>query len=110
MMNVPRWMQDFWRRTSLVFFIIFICFWIIKLVYCGYGYFTNGVTGLQNAIIHGSLVPRDPKQWGNPRWDMIALQYSGIALLTVLFGLDNRTTLNRLWNAVWHRTPPKRDS
>jgi len=93
MTDLPTRTHIWWRRTSLTVFVILVCFWIIKLVYCGHGYFANGITGLQNALMHGALVPSDHDQWGRPRWVMIGLQYAGIALLTVLFAFDNRHVL-----------------
>src|ERR1051326_1756793 len=79
MKNGYKWLKIVWRGLSLTVLTVLLCFWIIKLVYCGHGYVTNGMIGFQNAIIHGGLVPHDPAQWGHPRWDIIALQYSGIA-------------------------------
>ena len=107
-MTSSKWLKIAWYRASLTLFTILLCFWIIKLVYFGHGYITNGTTGLQNAIIHGALAPRDPAQWGNPRWDVIALQYSGIALLTGLLGLPNWSTIKSFW--VGLRQHSKRDS
>ena len=101
-----QWFKIAWDRATLGLLAILFCFWIIKLVYCGLGLVRNGTTGLQNAIIHGALVPRDPTQWGNPRWSLIALQYSGIALLTGLLGLANSRTLKSLWIALGHRSKP----
>ena len=108
MKNGSKWLKIAWRRASLILLTILLCFWVIKLVYCGHGYVTNGTTGLQNAIIHGAPFPHDPAQWGNPRWDVIALQYSGIALLTGMLGLANWRTLKSFWIGLRHN--PKPDS
>lgn len=110
MTKVSKWLKIAWQRTSLTLFIILLCFWIIKLAYCGRGYITNGTTGLQNAIIHGALAPRDPAQWGIPRWNMIALQYSAIAILTGLLGLDNQRMLKSFWSGLRHGSQSRPDS
>jgi len=90
----PR-IRSYWRRISMALFVILVCFWLIKLVYCGIGLFKNGIPGVETAIIHGAQISRNPQKWGNPRWGTIALQYGGIAILTFLFGLDNWRTLRR---------------
>jgi hypothetical protein len=106
MNNGSKWLKIAWQRVSLTLLTILLCFWIIKLVYCGHGYFTNGMAGLQTAIIHGALVPHDPMQWGKPRWDVIALQYSGIALMTGMLGLANGRALKNFWSGLRHHFQP----
>ena len=106
MKNGYKWLKMVWRGLSLTVLTVLLCFWIIKLVYCGHGYVTNGMIGFQNAIIHGGLVPHDPAQWGHPRWDIIALQYSGIAVVTGLLVLANWRTLKNFWSALRHQSKP----
>lgn len=107
MTNGPKWLKIAWHWASLTLLTILLCFWIIKLVYCGHGYVTNGMTGLQNAIIHGAVVPHDQAQWKHPRWGAIALQYLGIALLTGLLSLANWSTLEKFWNDLRDHSRPE---
>ena len=109
MMSVAELLKTTWRKTSLVGFGLLVCFWLVKLTYSLYGLVTNGWPGVRNAIIHGSTVPDEPSHWGRPQWGTIALQYILIALLTLLFGLNSRSALKRLWDAILDRPPTESD-
>lgn len=104
----PKWLATVRHRAGLTLFVVFVFFWVVRFGYCTYGYFTNGFIGVQSAIIHGALVPRDRAQWGHPRWDVIVFQYSTIALMTILLGLDNRSTIRAWLDAICHRQPTTR--
>jgi hypothetical protein len=99
------WLKDAPRLAGLLVFEILIFFWCIKLAYIVYGYLTKGTAGVREAILQHTLSPYIPGEWaqGQPRWDIVAVRYGLIAIMTILLGLANRRSLTRLWVDLWER-------
>jgi len=93
MIKPVRWIAIGLRRTSLVLFAVLVFFWTVTLLYCGHAYFTRGATGIRAVLLHGTPISDDPNWLGHPRWDLVAMRYGLVALLTIFFGLTNRRTL-----------------
>jgi hypothetical protein len=101
------WLKETGRFTSFLLFQILILFWCVKVGYAVHGYLTKGRPGLREAVLRHMANPYDPREWtlhpAAVRWDIIALRYLAIALLTVLFGLFSRDTIRKYWMEFWHR-------
>jgi len=92
------WLREAGRFTSFLVFQILILFWCVKAGYAAYGYFSKGGPGARQALLRHMSNPYDAREWSaDPRWDIIALRYLAIALLTILFGLWSRPTFRKMW-------------
>jgi hypothetical protein len=105
-------LRDAPRLLSLLLFEILALFWVIKAGYCVYGYLTNGISGVREAILRHATNPYNLSEWGRgqPRWDLIAMRYVFIAVLTILLGFANRRTLRKFWEDLHQPPQPKYDS
>jgi hypothetical protein len=88
------------RLASLGLFQLLVLFWVAKAYYCARGYLTAGRRGALGALMRGTPIPDDPKEWGHPRWDLLLLRLAGIAAMTVLLGALNRRSLGKLWRQL----------
>jgi hypothetical protein len=102
------WLREAARFASYLVFQILILFWCVKVGYAVHGYLTSGRQGVRDALLRHMANPYDPREWithqAPVRWDIIALRYLAIALLTVLFGLFSRDTIRKYWKEFWHST------
>jgi hypothetical protein len=101
------WLKEAGRFASFLLFQILILFWCVKVGYAVHGYLTKGRPGVWEALLRHMPNPYDPREWithpAPVRWDIIALRYLAIALLTILFGLFSRDTIRKYWAEFWHR-------
>ena len=99
------WLQEAGRFLSFLLFQVLFLFWCVKVGYAFYGYFLNGGAGVRQALLRHMSNPYDSREWvAHPRWDIIALRYLAIALLTILFGIWSKPTLKKLWADIRPRS------
>jgi hypothetical protein len=105
------------KFVGIVLLEVCVGFWLIRMGYIARGFIVGGGAGAVGAFLHGmQSVPADPKEWGQPRWGLVAMRYGAIALLTILLGLINKRLLREIWAELFKRrvahppTSPKRTS
>ena len=104
--RILRYLWRSWQIARLAIFEALCLFWLIKCVYCLRAYYTSGVPGVRSVILHGMPLPVDPRAWGQATWDLVAMRYLAIVLMTVLFGLTSR---NEFKQQLRELRPPRRD-
>jgi len=86
-----------WRRITFLFFGMFALFWFATAINCFNAYVRSGMSGVTDVLLHGMPVPKNPADWGRPRWDIVIRDYLLIAGLTVFSGFSSRSLLRELW-------------
>ncbi len=102
MNTLLKWIKEGFRLAGLGLFQILILFWVAKLYYCVHGYFVAGTKGMLGALLHGTPIPPDPREWGHPRLDLLVIRLAVIALITVTLGVLNRRTLAKFLHELRH--------
>jgi len=97
-MNTVQRLKDILKISGLILFCTLLAFWCAKVAFVVWETVNHGVPGLRDAVVHGTALPRDPKDWGYPNWSRLAAQYSFLALTTILLGLVNRSALGSFWH------------
>jgi hypothetical protein len=97
-------MRSIARQIAAIVFGFLSFFWLVKTGYVIYGYITDGAVGVRFAILKHVINPYNPREWGPPtRWDIVAMRYGVIGLLTFGFGFVSRQELRKTWLEFWHR-------
>ncbi len=90
-----------WRITKVAVFQLLVLFWVVKIAYAVRAYFVGGMVGVRGVILHGGPIPANPADWGHPRWGVVALRYSVVAMLTLVAGLISRQELKQWWTEIY---------
>jgi hypothetical protein len=98
MNKLLKWTKEGFRLAGLGLFQFLVLFWIAKAYYCARGYFDAGFRGMLGALLRGTAIPADLKEWDHPRCGFLLLRPIAIALMTVELGLLNRRTLRKFWS------------
>jgi hypothetical protein len=97
-------MRSATRQIAVIAFDFLMVFWLVKAGYVIHGYITGGAVGVRLAVLQHVINPYNPGEWGPPtRWDIVAMRYGMIALLTIGLGFVSRHKLRKTWLELWHR-------
>jgi hypothetical protein len=83
------------RTILLGMFMLMAGFWLIVAIYVIYGFFRGGAHEVSLWLLHVGLRPWESLRGLNRRtqWDLVALRFGAVAVVTVLLWLANRRTI-----------------